>query len=199
MRRSHVPARRRVPGTRALLVAVAAAGLTLAPLPAGAAPAEPTPATSQEAGELLAARAHDLEVVTEEFNEARELLLAAQRDAVQAAEAVAAAEAALADARGRVREVARSVWTGDRLGSAAAMLTSDSPDELLDRVATLQTIAEHNNGLLGDAVATDDARSRHGTGPTRPPRRRRRCSTRSPPSRPTWPSRSPPSRPTTTG
>ena len=38
------------------------------------------------------------------------------------------------------------------------MLTSRSAAELLDRVGTLQTIAEHNNGVLGGAEeATDDA------------------------------------------
>ncbi|RBY90848.1 C40 family peptidase [Blastococcus sp. TF02A-26] len=157
MARSHVPGRLSVPGSRALLVAVAASGLALAPLPAAAAPEDPTPTTSQEAAELLSARAHDLEVVTEEFNEARERLAAAQAAATGAADAVAAAETALADSRDRVREVARSAWTGDRLGSAEAMLTSGSADELLDRVATLEVIADHNAGLLDDAVAADEA------------------------------------------
>ncbi|MGY1742059.1 MULTISPECIES: C40 family peptidase [unclassified Blastococcus] len=156
MARSHVPARR-LPGTRTLLVLAAAGTVAIAPAPALGAPADPAPGTSEEAAALLADRAHELEVVTEQFNEARERLRAAQADATRAADAVAAAEAALAGARDRVREVARSVWTGDRLGSVEAMLTSGSADELLDRVGTLQTIADHNNGVLDQAVATDDA------------------------------------------
>ncbi|MGY1771316.1 C40 family peptidase [Blastococcus sp. SYSU D00813] len=153
---SHVPARR-LPGTRTLLALAAAGALVGTPAPALAAPDDPAPTTSQEAGALLAARAHDLEVVTEDFNEARERLRAAQSDATAAAGAVAAAESALADARAQVREVARSVWTGDPLGAAEAMLSSGSADELLDRLGTLQTIADHNNGVLGEAVATDEA------------------------------------------
>ncbi|WP_409330675.1 C40 family peptidase [Trujillonella humicola] len=156
MARSHVPARR-LPGTRTLLVLAAAGSLAIAPAPALAAPEDQAPTSSQEAGELLAARAHDLEVVTEEFNEARERLRAAEADATAAAEAVAAAEAALAGARDDVRDVARSVWTGERLGTLQAVLTSESPDDLLDRVAFLQTIADHTNGVLDQAVAGDEA------------------------------------------
>ena len=38
------------------------------------------------------------------------------------------------------------------------MLTSESADDLLDRVGMLRTIAEHNDGVLADAdEATDDA------------------------------------------
>ncbi|RFU21687.1 C40 family peptidase [Geodermatophilus marinus] len=142
---------------------LAAGGLVLSPLPALAAPDDP--ATSAEAAALVADRAHRLEVVTEEFNEARERLRAAQGAAEQAAAgvlaaeaavadaqaAVAAARAALADARDRVRAVARGAWTGDRLGPLSAVLSSGSPEEALDRVGTLQTIADHNNGLLDGA------------------------------------------------
>src|SRR4051794_15611534 len=140
----------------ALLVLTAACGVTLTPLPAAAEPEQP--ATSQQAADLVAARARDLEVLTEQFNEARERLTATQESAARAAEELAAAQAALAGARDHVRAVARGAWTGDRLGAFEAMLTSRSAAELLDRVGTLQTIAEHNNGVLGGAeVATDEA------------------------------------------
>ncbi|SEO47108.1 NlpC/P60 family protein [Trujillonella endophytica] len=155
MASSPVPTRRRLPGTRTLLVLAAAGGLALGPLPATAAPGDPGPTTSQEAAELLAARGHELEVVTERFNEARELLAQAQADASAAAAAVEAAEASLAAAQERVATVARSAWTGDRLSSLQSMLASSSPDDLLDRVSTLQSIAEHGNGLLGDATRAD--------------------------------------------
>ncbi|TFV54780.1 NlpC/P60 family protein [Geodermatophilus sp. DF01-2] len=153
MASSHTPARRTV--GRILVGMVAAGGLTLTTLPASASPEDP--ATSREAAALVAARAHDLEVVTERFNEAREQLRATQEAAAQATEDVAAAEAALAAAREQVRSVARSAWTGDRLTTLSAMLTSDSPDELLDRVGTLQAIADHTNGVLGVAQQATDA------------------------------------------
>ncbi|MGY1710534.1 C40 family peptidase [Geodermatophilus sp. SYSU D00758] len=161
---ARVPAPARRPSAPRVLVGLlAAGGLALTPLPALAAPDDP--ATSAEAAALVADRAHRLEVVTEEFNEARERLRAAQGAAEQAAAEVVAAEAAVADAQAavdaaraalaeaqeRVRAVARGAWTGDRLVPLSAMLTSDSPEEVLDRVGTLQTIADHNNGVLAGA------------------------------------------------
>jgi cell wall-associated NlpC family hydrolase len=147
----------RCPRTARLLIGlVAAGGLALPALPAAAAPEDP--ATSQEAAALVAERAHRLEVVTEQFNEVRERLRASQDAAARAAEDVAAAEAELTTARERVRAVARGAWTGERLGTLSAMLASDSPEDLLDRVGTLQAIADHNNAVLGVAVqAGDDA------------------------------------------
>jgi len=139
----------RPPLSRRVLVAlVAAGGLALTPLPASA---EPQPATATEAASLIAARAHDLEVLTERFNAAGEELKATQEKAARAAADLTAAVAALAQAREHVRAVAYGAYTGARLGPLEAMLTSDSPDELLDRVGTLQTIAAHNNGTLGNA------------------------------------------------
>jgi cell wall-associated NlpC family hydrolase len=151
-----MPAGRRSTGRRALLALLTAGGVVITPLPAAAVPEQPT--TSRQAADLVAARAHDLEVLTEQFNEAREQLEATREAADLAAEELVAAEDDLAEARDHVRAVARGAWTGDRLGPLQAILTSESPDELLDRVGTLQTIAEHNNGVLGGAQqATDDA------------------------------------------
>ena len=148
------PARRAVP--RIVIGLIAAGGLALTTVPATASPEDPE--TSAEAAALVAERAHDLEVVTERFNEAREQLRAGQDAAAQAARDVATAEAAVAAAREQVRSVARGAWTGDRLTTLSAVLTADSPDELLDRVGTLQAIADHTNGVLGGAVqATDTA------------------------------------------
>ncbi|WP_460683157.1 C40 family peptidase [Modestobacter lapidis] len=152
-----MPARRRVfTGRRVLVTLVAATGVALSPLTAHAVPE--TPGTSQEAAALVAARGHDLEVVTEKFNDARVQLEAQQAAATKAAEDVAAADAAVAEARNKVREVARSAYTGDQLSTLQAMLTSESTDELLDRIGTLDTIAQHNNGILGAAQqATETA------------------------------------------
>ncbi|SEK66041.1 Cell wall-associated hydrolase, NlpC family [Blastococcus sp. DSM 46786] len=148
------PAHRRITGRRALLALVAAGGVALTPLPASAEPHRP--ATSQEAAELIAARAHDLEVLTERFNETREQLKATQAAADAAAEELTAAQAALTEAQDRVRTVARSAWTSDRLGTVEAMLTSGSPTELVDRMGMLDTIAAHNNGVLGEAQSAGE-------------------------------------------
>jgi len=161
MARSLTPARRRAqPGSRVVVaravVALAVTGtLAFAPVPAAA---QPGPSTSAQAADLIAARARDLEVLTEHFNQAREELAATQKAADRAAKELASAQAALTEARSRVREVARSAYTGDQLGPLQAMLTSGSADELLDRVGTLRAIASHNDGVLGSAdQANSDA------------------------------------------
>jgi cell wall-associated NlpC family hydrolase len=152
MARSLSPARRPlVTARRALVAAVAAGGLAFTPLPAAA---DPQPATSVEAAALVAARAHDLEILTEQFNEAREELAATREAADRAAQELVAAEAALAGAREQVRAVAYGAYTGERLAPLEAMLTSDSPDELLDRIGMLRTIADHNGQVLGRAAQT---------------------------------------------
>src|SRR3954451_25292012 len=104
---SRIPARRRI-----LLTAVVACGVALIPSPGGAAPSGPS--TSAEAAQLVAARAHDLEVVSEQVNEAREQLALRQDAATQAAGQVTAAQAAVTVARDQVRSVARNAYTGGR-------------------------------------------------------------------------------------
>ncbi|WP_347057025.1 NlpC/P60 family protein [Blastococcus sp. HT6-30] len=150
------PAHRRITGRRALVALVAAGGVALTPLPAFADPERPT--TSQQAAQLIASRAHDLEVLTERYNETREQLKATQQAADLAAEELTAAQAALERARDRVRTVARSAYTGDGLGVLEAMLTSGSAGDLVDRVGLLDAIAAHNNGVLSEArQAGEDA------------------------------------------
>jgi cell wall-associated NlpC family hydrolase len=137
-----------------LVTLVATGGLVLvpvlAPLPAAA---EPEPTTSGQAAVLVADRERDLEILTERFNEAREELKATRKAAARAAEALVAAQDDVAQARERVRALARGAYTGERLAALEAMLTSDSPTDLLDRIGTLQSIADHNGGVLGRAEA----------------------------------------------
>src|SRR4051794_20568051 len=156
MASSHRSARPGRTSRRLLLTLVAAGGVVLAPLPALAAPEQPS--TSQEAAALVAARGHDLEVITEKFNDAREALSAKRAAAARPRQQVQVAEAAVTTARDQVRQVARSAFTGDQLSTLNAMLSSTSADEMLDRVGTLGTIADHNNAVLGAAQdATEQA------------------------------------------
>jgi cell wall-associated NlpC family hydrolase len=158
MASSRMPARLHLPAARRAVVALGVVGaLAVSATPAAA---EPAPATSREAAGLIAARARDLEVLTEKFNEARERLKATERSAHRAADDLEAARAALARARDRVRVVARSAYTGNRLDPLQAMLASNSPDDLLDRVGTLDAIAEHNDGVLGGAEEATRAADR---------------------------------------
>src|SRR4051794_20503829 len=137
---------------RAALVVAGVLGVLLSVVPAQA-----TPGTSAEAAQLVAARGHDLEVVTEKFNEARETLAAKQAAAQTAAAQVEQATAALAAAKQQVRGIARTAYTGDGLGSFKALMSSDSADDFVDRVGTLQSIAGHQNGILEQAAPANVA------------------------------------------
>jgi peptidoglycan DL-endopeptidase CwlO len=137
------------------LALAAALGVLLPGAPAHAAPGDPT--TIGEAAELVAARGHELEVLSEEFNEARENLAAQQAAAAAAVAEVEQAQAALATAQQQVRGIARSAFTGEGIGSLRAMLTSESADEFVNRMATLETIAGHQNGILQAAATASTA------------------------------------------
>ena len=144
-----------------------AASLTLALLPASAAAAPGDPVTragtAEEATRLVSDATHELEVVTEQLNDARETL-AQQRAAAEAAEqTVADAQAQLAALDEQVRRIARSAFTGENLSRFNALMTSGSADEFLAQVTTLDAIAGHTDQVLGRvaeaAAAADRART----------------------------------------
>ncbi len=134
-------------GSLALLVVV---GTLFATVPAQAAPA-----TSAEAAQLVAARGHELEVITEQFNDARVALETQQEAAKAAVATMEQATAQLAAAQQQVRGLARSAYTGEALGPVQALLTSDSADAFVDRVTTLQLVAGHHAEILGSAAAAN--------------------------------------------
>jgi cell wall-associated NlpC family hydrolase len=143
------PSRR--PLRRAALVLAAVLGVLVPALPSVA----EEPQTAAEAATLVAAKGHELEVVTERFNEAREKLRAQQAAAQQSAEELEKAQAALATAQEAVRGIARSAFTGEGLSTFSAMMTSDSADQFVDRMGVLQMVAGHQNGLLDAAAAAN--------------------------------------------
>jgi len=122
-----------------------------------AAPAQAAPSTAAEAARLVAARGHDLEALTEKFDEARVTLTAQTATAQAAAATLAKARGQLATAQKQVRGIARAAYTGEGQGSLRALMTSESADVFVDRVTTLQTIAGHQNGILGQAASANVA------------------------------------------
>ena len=135
---------------RAVVALTAVAGVLFCSVPASATPGAPT--STAEAAELVAARGHELEVISERYNEVRETL-EAQITAAKAAQAsLDKATADLATAQQSVRGIARAAYTGESVGSLRAMMTSESADAFVSRMSTLQTIAGHQNGILGRAA-----------------------------------------------
>ncbi len=152
----HRPSRRRVLGRVAL--AGTSAALTLALLP-GTAVADPERATSPEQAAQLAADAgRRLEAVSEQVNEAHEVLAQQEAATEAAGAALAGAQDRLRDLDGQIRQVARTAYTSgdDTFAGLDLLMSSDSADDFVSSLATLDHIAAHTTGVLaevGDAAA----------------------------------------------
>ncbi len=139
-----------------LLLGVTAA-LTLTVLP-GTAAADPVAATdAAQAAQLVADAEHELEVVTEQLNEAK-VQLERQHAAVAGAEQAAAdAQAQLDSLDGQVRQLARSAYTTEGFNRLDVLLTTGSVEELLHQLGTLDAIAGHTNEQLLEIGEADQA------------------------------------------
>lgn len=128
------------------------AGATLTVPVANADP--PVPDNATEAARLVAELGRDLEILQEEQNEAQVVLDGYTADAAASTVALGQVNVTMSAINGRVRGVARSAFAGDRLGSFSAILTSDSPQEFLDRVNTLEFMSGRDGALLAQATQT---------------------------------------------
>jgi cell wall-associated NlpC family hydrolase len=123
-------------------------------------PAQAAPTTAAEAGRLMAARSHDLEVMTEKFDAARVRLAAEEGLARSATAKMKAAYVVVGTAQNQVRGIARSAYTGTGSNAFATMMTSKNATDFVDRMTTLQTIAGHQDVILQTAVAASRVAAR---------------------------------------
>jgi cell wall-associated NlpC family hydrolase len=148
-------AARRLGRIRSGLLVGAAAALTVTALPGGAA-AAPTDGSAQTA-QLVADASHQLEVVTEQVNEAKVQLEQQQAVVATAKQAAADAQARLDALDGQIRQLARSAYTGDSFSRLDAMLTSSSADDFVHQLGTLDAIAGHTNQEVAEVASAADA------------------------------------------
>jgi cell wall-associated NlpC family hydrolase len=142
-----------------LLLGVTAA-LTFTVLP-GTAAADPTHATdAAQAAQLVADASHELEVVTEQLNEAKVQLEQQQAAAASADQAAAEAQAQLDSLDGQVRQLARSAYTSEGFSRLDVLLTSGSADELMHQLGTLDAIAGHTAQQLAEVADAANAAER---------------------------------------
>jgi cell wall-associated NlpC family hydrolase len=150
-RPDHHPTRTRATAwLRSGLLVGATTALTVTLLP-GTAAAEPGRATSAEqAAQLVADASHQLEVVQEQVNSAREALTQQQAAADAAHQAADQAQQQLDALDGQVRQIARTAYTtgGNQMVGLDVMLTSDSADQFIDQLGTLDAIAGHTNDVV---------------------------------------------------
>ncbi|SDE94733.1 Cell wall-associated hydrolase, NlpC family [Blastococcus fimeti] len=139
---------------RAGLLIGATTALTVTMLP-GTASAEPGTATSAaQAAQMVAEASHRLEVVTEELNEAK-VQLERQRTAADDAELLAfAAQQERTALDGRIRQLARTAYTagGTSLTQLDVMLTSDSADEFVSQLGTLDVITGRTTAAVSEVA-----------------------------------------------
>ncbi|MGY1832171.1 NlpC/P60 family protein [Geodermatophilus sp. SYSU D01180] len=145
----HRPSRARHLGRVTLVGTTAALTLTLL---SGTAAADPERAgTPEQAAQLAAEAGHRLEVVTEQVNEAREVLAQQRAAADEADRAAAEAQGQLQELDGQIRQVARSAYTagnGDGFAGLDLLMTSDSAEDFVASLATLGQIADHTTSVL---------------------------------------------------
>jgi cell wall-associated NlpC family hydrolase len=141
-------ASRRIGRLRSGLFIGATAALTVTVLP-GTAAAVPDQATSPaQAMQLVSQADHQLEVVTEQLNEAKVALETQQAAVVEAERAAAEAQAQLDGLDGQIRMLARTAYTADSFSELDVMLTSDSAEQFVHQLGTLDAIAGHTNDLV---------------------------------------------------
>jgi cell wall-associated NlpC family hydrolase len=131
-----------------LLGVTAALSFTVLPGTAAADPATVTDAA--QAAQKVADAERELGAVTEQLNEAKVQLEQQQAAADDAANAAADAQAQLDSLDGQVRQLARSAYTSEGFSRLDVLLTSDSADDLVHQLGTLDAIAGRTNQQLAE-------------------------------------------------
>jgi cell wall-associated NlpC family hydrolase len=145
---------------RAGLLIGATTALTFTVLPGTAVATPGTASSPAEAAQLAADASRELEVVTEQLNEAK-VDLQRQQAALDTAELAAFdAQQQRAALDGRIRQLARSAYTagGASRSQLNAILTSDSAGDLVSQLGTLDAIAARTNAAV-DEVAEASGRA----------------------------------------
>jgi cell wall-associated NlpC family hydrolase len=132
----------------AVLAAAAAVAVVLGPTVATAAPT-----TSDEASDLLAETGQELTQLDEQIHEAELTVAQLQQSAADARAAAEVALTAVARYEPQLVAIAQTGYTGGPTSGVAAFLTSDSAEDFVQQMTTLDMIAEHTGGLLVEVSA----------------------------------------------
>jgi peptidoglycan DL-endopeptidase CwlO len=124
----------------------------LAPAPAAA-----DPTTSAQAQALAQETAQQLTAIEEQLHESELVVAAQQQAADEAAAAAAAAHEALEVFAPRIRAIVQSTFTGETQSRVAAFLTSESAEELVQQMTTLDMIAAHTDTVVTEASVAQRA------------------------------------------
>ncbi|MGY2064176.1 C40 family peptidase [Blastococcus sp. SYSU DS0619] len=141
--------------SRAVLAVGAAlmAAATMVVSPAMTTPAGAEPGSVAEAASLMAQAAQQLTAVEAQVHEAEEIVATQQQAAADAAAQAQAARDALAVHEPQIRAIVQSSFTEKTQSRVAAFLTSESAEDLVQQMTTLDMIATHTNSVIAQVAA----------------------------------------------
>ncbi|MGV9808294.1 coiled-coil domain-containing protein [Micromonospora chersina] len=156
------PVRRTAARLAALLIATLTLGVVAAPAsPASAAPATGrlAAAPGDDEGGTPALRAQ-LDAASKGWLEARTALNRSVTRQQQLTAQLKTVNAELTVRDAKVGEIAGVAYRAGRMGAAAALLGSSSPEGFMDRAAALEQVAAHEDRALRDLIETRDDATR---------------------------------------
>lgn len=143
------PGLRLVPSLALLAATASVIALTPAAAQAAPAPASPAPPRSAvQAMDELTSFNEQFEKVTEQYNDARILTVKRQAQARVADARARAAQARYATVATDLRRIISGSYRTAPFGQFASMLSSDSPDEFIDRMSTLNIVATRRGAAV---------------------------------------------------
>lgn len=141
--------------SRGLFAIAAALVATAGALTTSVASAAPGDAADVEA--RMAETAQQLTLIDAQLDEAELTVAAQQEAAVAAAARVAEAQAALDAYQPQLRAVAQARYTSSGQSRLAALLSSESADQLVRQMTTLDVIADRTNAVLAEVASVQRA------------------------------------------
>ncbi|PRZ41366.1 cell wall-associated NlpC family hydrolase [Antricoccus suffuscus] len=127
-------------------------GLALTPTTAAHAAPDAAPAPSDVQAQIVQMQ-HDLETVTEQYNDAKIALDQQNAALATATSTYDAANVKLESLKAQVAKISVGVYKGPQMASLTTVMTSGSPAEVLDKLNTLDAISAHNNTALGELAS----------------------------------------------
>jgi peptidoglycan DL-endopeptidase CwlO len=141
-----------VAGAVALIVGLSATSGQAAP---GATPQAPT--TSEQALAQLKAFNEQFEKVTEQYNDARILLVKRTKEAKDAKAKATAAAGTVSQFRGRIKQLVTSESRSDPFGTFGAMLSSSSPGDFAAQASIIDVVSSRRSAVLTAATKASTA------------------------------------------
>jgi cell wall-associated NlpC family hydrolase len=148
-----VASNRHTPRLVRLLVVAAVSAVTVGLVPGSsqATPAKPaaTPKTATEAAQKVAQLGNQLETLSEDVNGAKARVAKLSVVAAKANKDAAAADKQYATLSGEVSKIVRSTYISAPFGQMTTLMTSDSPQDFLDQISTLERMSEERGKVIG--------------------------------------------------